>query len=86
MLSVSDMHSIVSVETGERLNPGGSVMVGDHVWLGVGCRIMKAVRIGAGSVIGAGAIVTRDIPPNALAAGAPAEVTKTGITWTRELL
>lgn len=84
MLSVSDMHSILSIETGERLNPGGSIVLEEHVWLGAGCRVLKGVRIGTGSVIGIGAIVTTDIPANCVAAGVPARVVRSGVTWTPE--
>jgi acetyltransferase-like isoleucine patch superfamily enzyme len=86
MLSVSDMHSIISIETGERLNRGGSIVLEDHVWLGEACKVLKGVRIGAGSVIGVGAIVTKDVPPNSVAAGVPARVVKAGIEWTHKLM
>jgi acetyltransferase-like isoleucine patch superfamily enzyme len=41
------------------------------VWIGEGAKIMAGVRVGVGSVIGAGAVVTRDIPPYTVAAGIP---------------
>ncbi|OYY94483.1 MAG: hypothetical protein B7Y41_06515 [Hydrogenophilales bacterium 28-61-23] len=41
------------------------------VWIGEGAKIMAGVRVGVGSVIGAGAVVTRDIPPYTVAAGVP---------------
>jgi acetyltransferase-like isoleucine patch superfamily enzyme len=86
VLSVSDMHSILSIETGERLNPGGSIVLEDHVWLGAACRVLKGVRIGTGSVVGVGAIVTKDIPENSVAAGVPAQVVRSGITWMQKLV
>lgn len=52
----------------------GPVVIEDHVWLGVGVIVLDGVRIGTGAVIGAGAVVTRDIPANAIAAGVPARV------------
>lgn len=39
------------------------VVIEDDVWIGVNCIILKGVRIGKGSVIAAGAIVTKDVPP-----------------------
>jgi len=39
------------------------------VWIGAGVRILGGVKIGKGSIVGAGAVVTKDIPPLALAAG-----------------
>ncbi|MBD5647376.1 MAG: acyltransferase [Desulfovibrio sp.] len=50
------------------------VTIGDHAWLGMQCIVLKGVSIGEGAIVGAGSVVTRDIPPRTLAAGAPAHV------------
>lgn len=50
------------------------INIGNNVWIGSHCTITKGVRIGDNSVIGAGAVVTRDIPPDVIAAGVPAKV------------
>ena len=50
------------------------VSIGDYVWIGMNCLILKGVSIGEGAMIGAGSVVTRDVPPFCLAAGAPARV------------
>jgi acetyltransferase-like isoleucine patch superfamily enzyme len=52
----------------------GPIIIEDHVWLGVGVIVLDGVRIGTGAVVAAGAVVTRDIPANAIAAGVPAVV------------
>jgi len=52
------------------------IIIGDDVWVGVGCAILKGVKIGDGAVIGAGAVVTKDIPPYSIAVGVPAKVIK----------
>ena len=52
----------------------GDIHVGDDAWLGYGVIVLDGVRIGAGAVIGAGSVVTRDIPPEAIAMGVPARV------------
>lgn len=52
----------------------GDIVVGSDVWIGCHVIIMPNVKIGDGVILGAGAIVTRDIPPFAVAAGAPAVV------------
>lgn len=50
------------------------IVVEDDVWLGRRVIVMAGVRIGRGSVVGAGAVVTKDVPPYSLAAGNPAVV------------
>jgi acetyltransferase-like isoleucine patch superfamily enzyme len=54
----------------------GSIEIGDEAWLSFGVMVLGSVRIGAGAVIGAGAIVTEDIPDYAIAVGRPAKVVK----------
>lgn len=50
------------------------VSIGDYVWLGERVMVLKGVTIGARAVIGAGSIVTRDIPAGTIAVGTPARV------------
>jgi len=52
----------------------GSISIGDDVWIGANAVITRNVELGAGCVIGAGAVVAHDIPPNAIAVGTPAKV------------
>jgi maltose O-acetyltransferase len=52
------------------------VTIGNDVWIGGGAIICPGVKIGNGTVIGAGSVVTRDIPDNVFAAGNPAKVIK----------
>ena len=54
----------------------GAVVIGDNVFLGEYVTVTKNVTIGSGAVIGAMSLVTRDVPPNTIAAGNPARVIK----------
>lgn len=51
-----------------------SITIGDNVWIGAHAVVCPGVTIGANSVIGAGSIVTRDIPPGVLAVGNPCTI------------
>ena len=52
------------------------ITIGDNVWIGGGVTILPGVKIGNNSVIGAGAVVTKDIPANVLAFGNPCRVVR----------
>jgi acetyltransferase-like isoleucine patch superfamily enzyme len=73
----SDRHEILDgkhVQTQE-------IEIGNNVWIGLKVTILKGVKIGDGSIIAAGSLVNKDVPPNSLVAGIPAKVIKTNITW-----
>jgi acetyltransferase-like isoleucine patch superfamily enzyme len=54
----------------------GDVTIEDDAWIGAAAVILPNVRIGAQAVVGAGAIVTKDVPARAIAVGNPARVTR----------
>lgn len=68
------------VDAGERnigLEYARPITVGDDVWIGAGVSVLPGVTIGSNCVIGAGSVVTRDIPSNSIAVGNPCRVIKT---------
>lgn len=58
------------VEQGERR---GSIVVEDDVWIGANVTVLRGVRIGRGAIVGANAVVTRDVPAYAIVGGVPAK-------------
>ena len=52
------------------------IIIEDNVWIGHGAVITKGVTIGTGSIIGANAVVTNNVPPHSVCAGVPAKVIK----------
>jgi maltose O-acetyltransferase len=56
--------------------PNQKVTIGDDVWIGTRVIILPGVNIGKGSIIGAGSVVTKDVPDYAVVAGVPAKVIK----------
>lgn len=69
-------HSQEMNQDGNRIDAGhfAPVMIAEHVWVGANVSILKGVSIGARAIIGAGSVVTRDVPADVLAAGVPARV------------
>lgn len=59
-----------------RLQPDepAPVRIGNDVWIGARCIILPGVTIGDGAVVAAGAVVTKDVPPNAIVGGVPARI------------
>lgn len=54
----------------------GEIVIEDGAWIGVSATIIFPVRIGRNAIVGAGSVVTKDIPENAIAVGVPARVIK----------
>ena len=54
------------------------ITLADNVWLGGGVIVLPGVTVGANTVVGAGAVVTRDLPGDVVAVGNPARVIRTG--------
>jgi len=72
-------HDLSFNDVSNRINSKGTakpIFIEDNVWIGANSIILPGVRIGQGSVIGAGSVVTKDIPSMTLAAGNPAKVIK----------
>lgn len=85
-VTISDMHSILDATTMRRINPAQDITIGNKVWIGQRAMILKGIRIGDGSVIGAGSVVTKSIPAQCAAAGNPARLIKPNVTWDKKLL
>lgn len=71
----TDFHPLDAAERSRGTRgPTAPVVLEDNVWLGMNVTVLKGVRIGCGSVVGAGSIVVHDIPAGVLAGGNPARV------------
>ncbi len=57
------------------------VKIGNKVWIGCNCLIMKGVTIGDGAVIAAGSVVTKDVTADSVVGGNPAKLIRENITW-----
>lgn len=68
-------HTLSMDDPANRINTKGEprpIKINDNVWIGANCIILPGVTIGEGSVIGAGSVVTKDIPARTIVAGNPA--------------
>ncbi len=71
---VSDRLDIPMMEQG--VYSKGKVVIKDGTWLGAGATVLDGVQVGEGCIVGAGAVVTKDLPDYAIAVGVPAKVIK----------
>lgn len=55
---------------------GRPIVIEDKVWIGINATILPGVRIGYGAIVGAGSVVTKDVPPLTIVAGNPARIIK----------
>ena len=75
----SDFHPITY--NGKTSTMSKPVHIGNHVWIGRSAIILKGVTIGDGAIVGAGCVVTRDVPARCLVVGNPARVIKENVEW-----
>jgi len=74
----SDYHS-----AGDKGRATADIVVEDYAWVGCHFLILKGVTIGKGAIVGAGSVVTKDVPPHTLVAGNPARIIKENVEpWT----
>lgn len=66
----------VGIPVVEQPRSSRGIELGDNVWLGTGAKVLDGVRIGSDVVVGAGALVTGDLPDGVVAAGVPARVVR----------
>jgi acetyltransferase-like isoleucine patch superfamily enzyme len=70
----NDFHGVSDRNKPEAPQP---VIIHDDVWLATRCILLKGITIGKGAVVAAGAVVTKDVPPDTLVGGVPARFIKT---------
>ena len=87
ILSTSDYHSIISLETNERINPPKDIIIKNHVWIGYNAYISKGASIGNNCVVASNAYVGgKKFEDHTILGGFPAKHLKDNINWSREKL
>lgn len=69
----NDFHRL-EPERRDEMPPSAPIYIGDNVWLGTRAIILRGVTIGDGSVVAAGSVVSRDVPPRSIVGGVPAKL------------
>ena len=78
-----DSHSIISVESNERINYAKNVSIGDHVWIAAHCILLKGSTIPENSVVATGSVVSRHYKTKGIIIGGnPSQQLMAGITWS----
>ncbi|MBO0330328.1 sugar O-acetyltransferase [[Muricauda] lutisoli] len=75
-VSITSENHPTDIKTRKSMRPS-SVFIKKNVWIGASATILPGVTIGENSVVAAGALVNKDVPPNTVVAGVPAKVLKT---------
>jgi acetyltransferase-like isoleucine patch superfamily enzyme len=75
---ISSNHTIAPKHTLIRMMPDvkKKIIIEDDVWMGAGVTILAGIRVGKGAIIGAGSVVTKDVPPYSISVGNPAKVVR----------
>lgn len=79
MIYDNDMHAVnpyLRMNDNDRNTKAKEIVIGDYAWVGANSIILKGVHIGRGAVIGAGSVVTNDVPELTIYAGNPARYIK----------
>src|SRR3954462_12506568 len=73
---LTPLHPVAAGPRRDKWEAARPITIGHNVWLGGGVIVLPGVTIGDNTVVGAGAVVTRDLPPNVVAVGNPARVVR----------
>lgn len=77
----TDSHDIFYLD--KKINPNKDIIIENNVWIGARNIILKGTRLGEGSILGAGSVVSKEFGKNMIVAGNPAKKIKEGIRWEK---
>ena len=73
-------HEFAQVPPFQHIGSGeDEIVIGDYTWIGYGAKILAGVTVGEGSIVAAGAVVTKDVEPYTVVGGVPAKLIKNRI-------
>lgn len=77
----SDSHPIIINDCPISQDVSAPIVIEDHVWIGMNAIVLRGVTIGEGSIVAAGSVVSRNVPPHSLVSGVPAKVIANNVSW-----
>lgn len=84
-IRTGDSHSIIDMDSQQRINYANDVIIGDHVWIGAHCSILKGVKIANNVIVGTRTLVVKSIESeNVVTAGNPNKIIKYNVNWLRD--
>lgn len=81
VLRDSDSHPIIINDCPISPDVSAPIVIEDHVWIGMRAIVLRGVTIGEGSIVAAGSVVSRNVPPHSLVSGVPAKVIAKNVSW-----
>ena len=83
-----DQHSVIDLDKMQEIGSTHrtSITLDDHVWVGKRAMLLKNVTIGKGAIVGAGSVVTKNVPNFTAVGGNPAKTIKNNVSWIRNKL
>ena len=82
-IRTSDMHTIFDLNSKQKINNDGDVIISSHVWIGQDVLMLKNSSVGFGSIIGSKSLIVSHIPAYSVAVGTPAKVLRENCSWDR---
>lgn len=85
LIRTTEEYGIFDIATQERINPAADIVIGNHVWMGIGAKVGPGTVVGTGTIVGLSSFATGILEPYSIYAGSPARKVKSGISWSPNL-
>lgn len=80
----SDGHVIYDIEKKQQINSPANIKIGEHVWIGSDCKILKGTVVPANCIVGTDSVLTKDYEAqNSVITGMPAKIIRSNVNWDR---
>lgn len=77
-------HSLFDLDTKDTISKSESILLNEHVWIGMDCTLLGGCNIGSNSILGAKSLLNKKVESNNLLVGIPAHVIRSNVDWDRK--